>query len=46
MRSQKYWWLGSLALIGVWKLPDAVAAFNNDKGPIEYLYLTWLLWLL
>lgn len=46
MQVPKYWWLGFLGLIGLYKLPDVVAAFNGDKGPIEYLYLTWLLWLL
>jgi hypothetical protein len=46
MRFHKYWWLGFLGLIGIYKLPDALAAFNGDKGPIEYLYLTWLIWLL
>jgi hypothetical protein len=46
MSFHKRWWLGFLGLIGIYKLPDVLAAYSGDKGPIEYLYLTWLIWLL
>lgn len=46
MKFQKRWWLGFLGFIGVYKFPDVVAAFHGQASAWEYLYLTWLIWLL
>lgn len=32
MHFHNYWWLGLFGLIGIYRLPDAPAAFNGDKG--------------
>lgn len=43
---QENWWLGFLGFVGIYKLPDILGAFHGDNSPWEYIYLSWLLWLL
>ncbi len=43
---QKRWWLGFLGLIGIYKFPDAIAAYNGQASAWEYIYLSWFIWLL
>lgn len=46
MQMQKRWWLGFLGFIGIYKLPDVMAALNGQASAWEYIYLSWLIWLL
>jgi len=43
---QKRWWLGFVALIGFYKVPDMVLAWHDRGSPWEFLSLGWFLWLL
>lgn len=43
---QKRWWLGFVALIGFYKVPDMVLAWHDRGSVWEFLSLGWFLWLL
>ncbi|MBT2577867.1 hypothetical protein J7E43_10655 [Bacillus sp. ISL-8] len=32
MKMQKNWWLGFLGLIGIYKIPGMIEAYQADKG--------------
>ncbi len=46
MQWQKRWWLGCLGLVGLYKLPVALAAMQGQASAWEFANLGWLIWLL
>ncbi|MFL0400453.1 hypothetical protein ACH0BP_01740 [Bacillus nitratireducens] len=42
MKMQKNWWLGFLGLIGIYKIPGMIEAFQADKGWLALISLVWL----
>lgn len=45
MKMKPYWWLGFLALIGFYKLPQVIAYFDQGGSAWTLLSLLWFLWL-
>ncbi|MBW3227221.1 hypothetical protein [Marinobacter adhaerens] len=46
MKMKPYWWLGFLALIGVYKLPQVIAYFEHGGSAWTLVSLLWFFWLL
>ncbi|USG61117.1 hypothetical protein NBZ79_18330 [Sneathiella marina] len=44
MKLQKYWYLGFLGLIGLYKLPVLWAAFTGAGHWGDFLNILWLYW--
>jgi hypothetical protein len=43
---EKYWYLGFLGLVGVYKLPLVMAYFQGNGSAWDLANLLWLLWFL
>ncbi|SIQ10414.1 hypothetical protein SAMN05878494_0321 [Bacillus cereus] len=41
---QKNWWLGFLGLIGIYKIPGMMEAFQADGSWFKLIGFIWLLW--
>ncbi|WP_169543875.1 hypothetical protein [Sneathiella aquimaris] len=46
MALKKYWYLGFLGMIGVWKLPLIFVAVTGFGPWTDALYAGWFLWFL
>lgn len=46
VQMRKRWWLGFVALIGFYKVPDIVLAWHGRESGWAFLSLGWFLWLL
>jgi len=44
MKMQKHWYLGFLGLVGLYKIPTLIAAFNGTGHWSDYLNVLWFLW--
>lgn len=45
MKLQKHWYLGFLALIGIYKLPLIIGALQWDASLLALTNLLWFAWL-
>lgn len=44
MKFQKYWWLGFLGFVGLYKLPTVIGVFNGTEAAWRIIEMLWLLW--
>jgi hypothetical protein len=43
-KMKKYWYLGFLGFIGLYKLPTVLSFFQGDGSWVDLLNLLWILW--
>lgn len=46
LKMQIHWYLGFLALVGIYKLPAVLGALQGEASAFGFANLLWFLWLL